>query len=119
MKLAQLKFPGQNNTSVDAPAPAGIPEGLKGGLSTSGASLFQLTIDWVFYIGIILAVAFMLISGISWITSGGETQKVAKAKARFTYSLIGLVIIISAFFIVRLVISSLGGDPSKFFNFGR
>lgn len=114
-QLSQLKIPGPKGG--DSTPPVGIPDTLKGGLDTSGAGLAGVVVSYLFLVGVVLAVVFILHSGISYITSGGETAKMAAAKRGLTFSVVGLVVIVSAFFIVRFVIASLGGDPAKFFSF--
>ncbi|MEX2007504.1 MAG: hypothetical protein WD992_01910, partial [Candidatus Levyibacteriota bacterium] len=75
-----------------------------------------LIIQFVFIIGIVLTVAFIILSGIQWIISGGDKQKLQAARGRLIYSIVGLIVIAGAFFIVSTVISLLGGNPSFFLN---
>ena len=93
--------------------PAGVPTGGLGA-GEGGQKAIQLGVDVVFIIGIVLAVAFIIISGIQMVVSGGDKQKVQAVRSRLTYSIIGLVIILAAFLIVSTVIFLLGGDPSFF-----
>ncbi|MCA9391199.1 MAG: IPT/TIG domain-containing protein [Candidatus Magasanikbacteria bacterium] len=57
-------------------------------------------------IGIIL-VLIILYAGFTWMTSGGDAEKIAKAKRTLTNAVIGLVIILSAWGITAFVISTL------------
>lgn len=109
MKLLSLTLPGGNNIQP----PSGIPSG---GLEAGGAGqkLVQLGIDLIFTIGIILAIVFLIVAGIQWITSGGDKQKVQAARNRLIYSIIGLIVIAGAFFIISTIISLLGGNPNFF-----
>ncbi len=51
-----------------------------------------------------LAVLFMLIiGGFQWITSGGDKEKVGKARERITQALIGLAVLALAYFITVVV----------------
>ena len=50
-----------------------------------------------------IAVIFLIIGGLSFVTSGGDPEKVKKAKRTVLYSLIGLALAISANIIVSLV----------------
>lgn len=109
--LTQLKIPGQDTLPTP---PKGIPDPLKGGLDTSGANFLQLIINYLFIIGVILALIFLMYAGVSFITSGGDSMKMAAAKKKLIYALIGLVIIAGAFFIVRFIITALGGDSAPF-----
>ena len=104
-----------NGTPV--PAPSGVPTG---GLDLGGGGqrIIQLGIELIFIVGIVLSVIFIILSGIQWIISGGDKEKISKARARLTYSVVGLIVIAGAFFIVSTVISLLGGNPLFFFNTG-
>lgn len=94
--------------------PSGVPTGGLGA-GEAGTNLIQVAVQFIFIIGFVLAVAFIIISGIQMIVSGGDKQKVQAVRARLTYSIIGLVVIVGAFFIVSTVITLLGGTPSFFF----
>ncbi len=114
MKFISLSLPNPNaNGSVTIAPPGGVPSG---GLETGGAGqkAIQLGVELIFTIGISLVIIFIIYSGIQWITSGGDEKKIEKAKARLTYSIIGLIVIAGAFFIVSTVITLLGGSSSFF-----
>ncbi len=55
----------------------------------------------------IVTVAIIILGGIQYVTSVGDSQKVKKAKDTILYGVIGLVIAILAFAIVNFVASSL------------
>ncbi len=110
MKFLSLSI---NGTTI--PTPSGIPTGGLGP-GESGQKLLMFAVELIFVMGIALAVIFILLSGIQWIISGGDKEKLSKARARLTYAIIGLVVILSAFFIVSVVISLLGGNISFFFT---
>lgn len=52
--------------------------------------------------GIIITVIFLILAGIKWITSGGDKQKLAQAKAQLKWSIVGLIIILLAFAIISI-----------------
>jgi hypothetical protein len=52
----------------------------------------------------VAAVIMIIISGLRYITSGGEGQKVASAKGTLIYALVGLVIVALAQVIVHFVL---------------
>ncbi len=108
MRLLSLTLPGGK-----IEAPSGIPTG---GLSGKGGDAINLAIQLIFVVGIVLAVAFVIISGIQWIISGGDKTKLQAARGRLTYAIVGLVVILGAFFIVSTVTSLLGGNPRFFLN---
>lgn len=51
----------------------------------------------------IVTVIFIIVGGIQYVTSNGEPQSVSRAKDTILYAIIGLVVVMSAFVIVRLV----------------
>jgi heme/copper-type cytochrome/quinol oxidase subunit 2 len=58
------------------------------------------------FIGILLLV-YILYAGFLWMTAGGEDKKVEQAKTMIKNSIIGLLIIITAFAITNFVLGSL------------
>ena len=57
----------------------------------------------------IVCVVVMIIGGVNYMTSTGESAKVKKAKDTILYGLIGLVVCVLAFAIVNFVISNIIG----------
>lgn len=66
----------------------------------------QKAINLLSVIGGILAVIFLIIGGMRYVTSGGASDKVGTAKNTILYALIGLVIIALAQLIVKYVIGN-------------
>ncbi|MBQ3326036.1 hypothetical protein IJG79_02750 [Candidatus Saccharibacteria bacterium] len=54
-----------------------------------------------------VAVVVIILGGVTYITSSGDTAKVTKAKNTILYGVIGLVIALLAFAIVNFVLSSI------------
>ena len=62
-----------------------------------------------------VCVVVMIIGGVNYMISAGDTNKVTKAKNTILYGLIGLVICVLAFAIVNFVIINIiGGDDSGY-----
>lgn len=59
--------------------------------------------------GISFALYFLL-GGLSWITAGGDKQKVETAKSMMTNGAIGLIIVVVSYSIVWIVSQALGVD---------
>lgn len=110
-----MKYLSLSINEVQIQTPSGVPTGGLG-INEPGQRLFQFGVNLIFAVGVILAVIFIIISGIQMIISGGDKQKVQAARGRLTYAIIGLLVIAGAFAIISLVISLLGGHPSFFFN---
>ena len=61
----------------------------------------------------LIAVIFVVIGGINYMTSGGDTGKIEKAKKTLLYAVIGLAITVLAFAITNFVIRVLIGGKAK------
>lgn len=79
-------------------------------VTTTGATDFMGTINsllnWIVGLAGLVAVIFIVVGGITIITSGGEEEKTKKGKGYVTYGIIGLVIVIIAGALVNYVIST-------------
>ncbi|MEK9147259.1 MAG: hypothetical protein AAB639_03615 [Patescibacteria group bacterium] len=60
-------------------------------------------IRFILLIAFVLAFIMLLIGGIRWITAGGDEKGVAAARNMITAALIGLVIVLIAYALIRLV----------------
>ena len=91
--------------------------GLEGEASIESVGIFVDTIS--LFIGIMTVVAFiyffflLLIGGIAWMTAGGDKAKVAEARSKITSGLIGLIIVVSAIFILQLIAAFIGFDAEN------
>ena len=60
-------------------------------------------IQFILVVAFVLAFIFLIIGGIRWIVAGGDEKGVAGARGMITAALIGLVIVLVAYAIIRLV----------------
>lgn len=69
------------------------------------------------FLGIVL-LGYILYAGYLWMTASGEPKRVQQAKDTIRNAIIGLVIIVSSFAIVRFILGQFGGlnDPDGFFG---
>lgn len=79
-------------------APTGIPSG-----TTSPSDIINVGIALLVALGIIASLIFLLYGGILWITSQGDKGKIDHARRTITFSIVGLIVIILSFVIVRTV----------------
>lgn len=70
---------------------------------TSLVVVIQAVIRFILLIAFVLAFIFLLIGGLRWITAGGDEKAVAGARGMITGALIGLVIVLLAYAIIKLV----------------
>jgi len=64
------------------------------------------------FVGLILVVSIMY-AGWQWMSSGGEAEKIDKAKGRLKYSILGLAIIVSGYAIVIFVNNTMTVTPRR------
>ena len=69
--------------------------------------VFKQVTNTVLYIVGIIAVIMLIIGGIRYVISGGDSKKVTDAKNTVLYAIIGLVICFFSYAIVNFVITSL------------
>lgn len=86
----------------------GCPEDLFG-----TAGVFKQVTNTILYIVGIVAVIMLIIGGIKYVISGGDSKKVTDAKNTVLYAIIGLVIAFLAFAIVNFVISALPSSENR------
>jgi hypothetical protein len=96
--LLSLKVPGEGGP-IDVPAPSGIPTT---GLSGDGGRAIGWGVSLLILTAVLLALGFLVYGGITWITSGGDKQKVENARHTIVYSIVGLIICFLSFFLVAI-----------------
>src|SRR3989344_8192534 len=66
-------------------------------------SVIRAVIQFILVVAFVLAFIMLLIGGIRWITAGGDEKAVAGPRNMITAALIGLIIVLVAYAIIRLV----------------
>lgn len=80
------------------------------GLTTRSLSeIITGVINWLLSIASGLAILFIIIGGIYYITAGGDEQRMSTGKKIITYSVVGLVFIIISYSIVVTVNKIIAG----------
>ena len=74
---------------------------------------FRQITNTILYIVGVIAVIMLIIGGIKYVISGGDSKKVTDAKNTVLYAIIGLVIAVLAFAIVNFVISALPSSGNE------
>ncbi len=75
--------------------------------------VFKQVTNTILYIVGIIAVIMLIIGGIRYVISGGDSKKVTDAKNTVLYAIIGLIIAFLAFAIVNFVITALPSGGAK------
>jgi len=76
---------------------AGIP-------TISANDLLTNALNTVYFLAAIVAVIVIIVAGLAYSTSGGDSGKVTKAKNQILFAVIGLVVVLAAFAITNFVI---------------
>lgn len=90
-----------NNKPI--PLPSGLPSGLGGSFFSSGERILQVGIYFFLFVIFVAATAVLIYSGIQYIISGGEKEKIQKARSQIIYAILGLILALVSFFIVRFI----------------
>lgn len=69
----------------------------------SANSVITFIVRLIIALGFILSFIVFLIGGVRWITSAGDPKALESAKGLLTSSIIGLILVVSAFAIIRLI----------------
>ena len=88
------------------PFQTSISTGVQAGL---GVFLSNI-ITTVTVVGSLAFVIFFTLGGLKWITAGGDKAKVSESQTQMTQAAIGLIAIVSSFFIIGIVGAVLGLD---------
>lgn len=67
------------------------------------SDLITFAIRALFVVAGLLALLYLLLGGIAWITSGGNKESVDKARDKIQAAVIGLIVIVSVLAIVTLL----------------
>ncbi len=62
----------------------------------------------MFIVAIIIALLWLILGGIKWITSGGDSSKVEGARNQIIAAVIGLVVVFLSYFILNFVLTLFG-----------
>jgi hypothetical protein len=77
-------------------------------------SLFENFVSGITaFAGVVLFIV-LVSAGFTFLFSGGDQKQLEKAKNSFTYALIGIIVIASAYLVIQLVGNFIGIDLTKF-----
>ncbi len=81
---------------------------IKGGTEADYGNYFlQLIAGGLLYLAAPTAVLFIAVSGLRYVTSHGDENAMEGAKKTLTWAIIGLVVVIGAWAIVRIIIDTI------------
>ena len=105
--MATMNYDNPAQAGAEAARANGMPAELIG---TSGV-FTRITNTVLLAVGLI-SVIMLVVGGLRYVISGGDSKKVTDAKNTIMYAIIGLIIAILAYAIVNFVISAVGGTTT-------
>lgn len=101
--LSLLTIPAYAQVNINA-CPGGNFSALCLGASDLGKVIGN-AINFIFVVAALLALVFLIIGGVKWLTSQGEKEGVNKARETIVAAIVGLVIIFLSYLIVNFVLN--------------
>jgi len=81
------------------------------------SGLIDNLVQLAFFVAGVFFFFNLLVAGIQWIGAGGDSKALQSARGRMTNALIGLIIVVAAFAITRIVERVLGISITGGFRF--
>lgn len=105
---AQAQFGDGIGSPFDNNTYTNVPNLVSDGGFTTMELIVSNVLAMITVIGSILFIGYFLLGAISWITSGGDSGKVNKARDQMMHGVLGLLVLVMTYAIVGLVGSVLG-----------
>jgi uncharacterized membrane protein len=99
MKYLALTIPG-NGGDINITAPA---QGIQSGGPITLDKIIGVGLELAVFVAVIVCLFMLIWAGFDWLLSEGDKQKVAKARQRLVFSIIGLVVIFMSFMIINII----------------
>ena len=112
LALAVTHTPTPAAAEAGKTVPFEVPKQFLTGVSVEKLPQFLITL--LFLVGIVIAVVFLIYGGIKWILSGGDSKQVEGARNHIVAAIVGLIVVVGAFFILNFVFQLLTGQPFSF-----
>ena len=104
------------STNVSAQAADGVKKGITtattadmGNKSIAGeGGLISILINFLLWTVGVLSVVMIIFSGFRYITSAGDAAKTKSAQTALTYSIVGLIVAVLAWVIVKMILRQFG-----------
>jgi len=105
-KIIKTAFYGMVLFLLSLPLIAGAqPQVPTGGPTTVGQvyDLFLIIMRWIFAGAMVIAMIMIVWGGVSYMTAGGDEEKIGAAKKRVIWGLVGAAIIIGAWALITII----------------
>ena len=107
MNYLALQLPGGNSTTTNL-----VPTGGPGTLN----AIIGTGLDLAVMAAIIVCLFMLILAGFSWMTSEGDKQKVAQARQRLVFSIIGLLVVFLSFMVINIINTLFFGHAVNFLS---
>lgn len=88
-------------------------------LNGNGGGIFTMIVNIMLFIVGVLSVIMLIIGGLRYVVSGGNSSAVSAAKNTILYAIVGLVVALLSYAIVTFILRVvMGGDASSLFGDG-
>ena len=117
--LAQFGGSTTGGTTTGGTTTGGPPTVIPTSTITSTSAFWQLLctgVLWFFGIVIIIAFVMLLVAAVTFMTAGGNEEKVNQARSMLTYGIIGIAVALLARAILQVVASLFGIDFGGLFG---
>ena len=95
-------------TLKDAVTSTGKADGIAKDANLTDGTLVTTVINFLLWLVVIISVIMLIIGGIKYATSAGDSNKVTSAKNTIVYAILGLVVAIFAWAIISWVATTFG-----------
>jgi len=93
--MCTIRLPGGQTITTSKSIPCG-------GLTVTSKAIGS-AITLMLIVAVVLSLIYIILGGMQWIQSGGDKQKLAKARSHITYAIIGLIVAFVSFLIVNVI----------------
>ncbi len=76
--------------------------------SDDAVGLIKTVINILLFVLGIISIIFIIVAGIMYTTSGGNSEQLKKSKDTLTYAIVGVVVALLAYSIVNFVLTGIG-----------
>ena len=106
--LLSRRLLAQTNTPVPAPSQVTIPAINPGITIPDFNTVLTFLVRSLFIVAGLMALLYLLLGAIAWITSGGNKENVDKAREKIQAAVIGLILVVVVLTLIMLIESLTG-----------
>ncbi|HBI17526.1 MAG TPA: hypothetical protein DDY52_05290 [Candidatus Moranbacteria bacterium] len=105
--IAFGQWTGGTSNGLSKAGDAGLPDG----------GILQIVtniMNWLLVLVGVIGIIGFVISGILYLTAAGDSNQIDRAKTAMTWSIVGVIVALMGYVIIKAVNAMLGGDSSTF-----